>query len=185
MDTRIWLPLISVVIGGMLTIISSLTVEVFRDRIRERRDVRSRRRSKLEELERTVLDAHTKMTTSSQLIAVIGDKAPKSQVTGPADLMAIEERSNQSNDLLLKLTAGSAGKIEILHAVGLAARVGTSDIRKRVEEYAAAQLHWSQSPTSSGILIDTMDQDIKRILELIALELAQLDRAETPDASVI
>src|SRR5476651_1289145 len=112
MDTPVWVPLTSVVAGGLLTIISSLTVEIFRDRIRERRDVRSRRRSKLEEMERAVLDAHTKITTSEQLIAALEGTRRKPTASEGRDLLEIDQSEKRSDDLLIALSAGSSGKVE-------------------------------------------------------------------------
>jgi hypothetical protein len=173
MNSVFWTPLLSVLVGGILTIVSSLTVEIFRDRTRERHDARSRRRSGLEEMERAAIDAHAKITTSTQIIRMLYDT--KSEAGDEAGALVKRSRA-ESNQLILTAVANSSGKVEVLRTVGLAARVGTPEIRRLVSDYATVQMRWSQSPTSSGEVVEALDRDMRQILEHIATELRQLDQ---------
>jgi hypothetical protein len=174
-----WLPLISVVIGGLLTLISSLSVEKFRTRATDRRELFVRRRSSLEELERAAVDSHAKFLSAAALMSVLGgkgDRTPASDEENKSDKPVVVE-SSRTDELLVKVLAESTGKVEILRAIGLAARIGTPGIRNGVADYASAQLDWTKSPSSSEQVLRDMDLKMRDILQLIAVELRQLDES--------
>jgi hypothetical protein len=186
-------------IGGLLTLISNLLVEKYRDRTHYQREFLDRRRSGLEELERSITDAHAKLLSTANVIPMLArnrdtdrDAAwdersmepldrPRAEVDadplGPVRLRAGNrgQERQQSDELLLKILFENTGKVEILHAIGLAARTGTPEIRKGVSDYASAQLEWAKATSSSQSVLQQMELQIRNILQLIAAELRDLD----------
>jgi hypothetical protein len=164
MDSEVWVPLASVVIGGLLTTISSLLVEIVRDRARSRQAVRQRRRGVLEELERVVTDGHSKILSNARLMEALQPK-PQSAVEPPGDGAPPQtenvDRSRDDTQLVLTVMAETTGKLEVLRAVGLAARVGSEEIKRAANAYAEAQVEWTKSPINNPDILAKMEAEMK------------------------
>jgi hypothetical protein len=76
---------------------------------------------------------------------------------------------------MVRAIAESSGRVEILRAISLAARIGSPEIRKEVADYASAQLEWVKSPNNSEPVLENMELKVRGILQLIPAELRELD----------
>src|SRR5215813_7644491 len=181
-----WVPLAAVLIGGVLTTISSLIVEKFRDRVREQREVRERRRSALTELERSIVDAHTKILSSSRLVELL-QSSPRSKksetasedsggghLVADSDQLVTDSRTETDALLTVALSEGS-GKIELLRSVSLAARVGSPEIQQVLSEYNAIQVKRSHLPSNTAELLEEMENLVGILLDYVAQDLRKLD----------
>ena len=156
-----WLPLVSVLLGGLLTTVSGLLLEIFRDRSRRTFEIASRRRGALAELERALIDAHSKMISIAPVAGLL---------SGTRD----NAEGSPSNEILIKALTENSGRVELLRAISLAARVGTPEIRSILAEYSMAQVAFAESPTGREPR-GTMERLMPVLLEQIATELKNLD----------
>jgi hypothetical protein len=178
-----WLPFASALLGGFLTLSSSLVLEKYRLRAADRRDLLRRRRAALEELERSAIDAHAKLQTAANLSRALfsGDAGAGTSLQGTAPDASAAQTSRTDNQLLMTALAEGTGKVEILRALSLAARVGSAEIRRAVSDYASTQMEWTKSPQSGAHLLLTLEAQIREVLNLVASELRTIDEVVASD----